>query len=132
VTQGGHEAQRRVAAILLACVIRGFAPVLYRQIAEAPALEIMAHRALWTAVPLGGIAALHGRPREVGVLVSGPDRKSASGAARPSSRGTKCSVRRRVAPWKGAGRRGVDPPFAEAHPVRQQAKPVTRHVQHRG
>ena len=51
------EARKGIAAIIAACAVWGFAPLLYHHIAEVPALEIMAHRTLWTAVLLGAIAA---------------------------------------------------------------------------
>ncbi len=68
------EARKGIAAIIAACAIWGFAPLLYHRIAEVPALEIMAHRTLWTAVLLGAIAAAQGRLGEAKALVTGPDR----------------------------------------------------------
>ena len=68
------EARKGIVAIFAACAIWGFAPLLYHRIAEVPALEIMAHRTLWTAVLLGAIAAAQGRLGEAKALVTGPDR----------------------------------------------------------
>jgi chloramphenicol-sensitive protein RarD len=71
---GAEERRKGVLAIIAACAIWGFAPLLYHRIKEVPALEIMAHRTLWTAVLLGGIAAAQGRLGEAKALVLGPDR----------------------------------------------------------
>jgi chloramphenicol-sensitive protein RarD len=42
-----------VAAIVAACAIWGFAPLYYHGLSEVPALEMMAHRTIWTAVIFG-------------------------------------------------------------------------------
>ena len=42
-----------VAAIVAACSIWGFAPLYYHHLHEVPALEMMAHRTIWTAVLFG-------------------------------------------------------------------------------
>jgi len=68
------QAQKGVAAIVLACSIWGFAPLYYHALSEVGAFEMMAHRTLWTAVMFGLVTTLTHRWSEVRALVRGPDR----------------------------------------------------------
>ena len=75
------EARKGILAIIGACLIWGCAPLLYHHIKEVPALEIMAHRTLWTAVLLGAVAAAQGRLGVAKALLIGPDRARIVAAA---------------------------------------------------
>lgn len=68
------QAAKGITAILVACVIWGFAPNYYRALGQIPALEVLTHRTLWTAVLFGLMLALQGRLRELLVLMTGPMR----------------------------------------------------------
>lgn len=68
------EARRGVLAIVAACMIWGFAPLLYHHIAEVPALELMAHRTVWTGVMFGALILGQGRGREILRMFAGPSR----------------------------------------------------------
>ena len=68
------EAQKGVAAIILACSIWGFAPLYYHALAEVGSFEMMAHRTIWTAVIFGLVATITRRWSEVRALLTGPDR----------------------------------------------------------
>jgi chloramphenicol-sensitive protein RarD len=68
------EAQKGVAAIILACSIWGFAPLYYHALAEVGSFEMMAHRTIWTAVMFGLVATITRRWSEVRALLTGPDR----------------------------------------------------------
>ena len=68
------EPQKGVAAIVGACVIWGFASLYYHYLAHVPALEMMAHRTVWTAVCFAGLLAVQGRLGAVGDLWRGPER----------------------------------------------------------
>ncbi len=75
------QPQKGVAAIILACSIWGFAPLYYHALSEVHAVEMMAHRTLWTAVMFGLVATLTRRWGEVRALVRGPDRWNIVAAA---------------------------------------------------
>jgi len=68
------EAQKGVAAIILACSIWGFAPLYYHALTEVGSFEMMAHRTIWTAVMFGLVATITRRWSEVRALLTGPDR----------------------------------------------------------
>jgi chloramphenicol-sensitive protein RarD len=71
---GRSEARRGIPAIVAACAIWGFAPLLHHPIAEVPALELMAHRTVWTGVMFGALILARGRKRDLVRLLAGPDR----------------------------------------------------------
>ncbi len=50
-----------IAAALGAYVLWGLVPVFFKQLATVPALEIIAHRVLWSLLLLGGVLAVRGR-----------------------------------------------------------------------
>ena len=75
------QAQKGVAAIILACSIWGFAPLYYHALSEVGSFEMMAHRTIWTAVMFGLVATLTRRWGEVRALVTGPDRWNILAAA---------------------------------------------------
>jgi chloramphenicol-sensitive protein RarD len=68
------EAVKGVLAIVLACVIWGFATLYYKAMAHVPPVEMLAHRGLWTLLFFGAVLWLLGRWAEVWRLISGPDR----------------------------------------------------------
>jgi chloramphenicol-sensitive protein RarD len=67
------EAAKGILAIVLACVIWGFATLYYKAMSHVPPLEMLAHRGLWTLVLFTGVLALRRRLGEVWQLVRGPD-----------------------------------------------------------
>ncbi len=75
------QAQKGVAAIILACSIWGFAPLYYHALSEVGSFEMMAHRTIWTAVMFGLVATLTRRWGEVRALVTGRDRWNILAAA---------------------------------------------------
>lgn len=50
-----------IAAALVAYTLWGLVPVFFKQLASVPALEIIAHRVLWSLLLLGGLLAVRGR-----------------------------------------------------------------------
>ncbi|MDP3038177.1 MAG: EamA family transporter RarD, partial [Rhodocyclaceae bacterium] len=50
-----------IAAALAAYTLWGLVPVFFKQLATVPALEIIAHRVLWSLLLLGGLLAVRGR-----------------------------------------------------------------------
>lgn len=72
--QGEGAARRGVLAIIAACCIWGFAPSFYHHLGEVPALEIMAHRTIWTGIMFALVVTLQRRWSELGQLARGPDR----------------------------------------------------------
>ncbi|MDO8959403.1 MAG: EamA family transporter RarD [Rhodocyclaceae bacterium] len=50
-----------IAAALAAYTLWGLVPVFFKQLASVPALEIIAHRVLWSLLLLGGLLAVRGR-----------------------------------------------------------------------
>jgi chloramphenicol-sensitive protein RarD len=56
--QGEREG---IAAALAAYTLWGLVPVFFKQLATVPALEIIAHRVLWSLLLLGGVLAVRGR-----------------------------------------------------------------------
>ena len=50
-----------IAAALAAYTLWGLVPVFFKQLASVPALEIIAHRVLWSLLLLGGVLAVRGR-----------------------------------------------------------------------
>ena len=50
-----------IAAALGSFVIWGVAPIYFKAVAEAGALEVLAHRVVWTVVLLAGLVAIIGR-----------------------------------------------------------------------
>ena len=66
------DAHKGIAAVILACVIWGFAPLYYKAMAQVPPLEVLAHRGLWTLLLFGAILWGQGRLPEVWALLRGP------------------------------------------------------------
>ncbi|OZA16746.1 MAG: hypothetical protein B7Y02_02885, partial [Rhodobacterales bacterium 17-64-5] len=66
--------QTGILSIIAACAIWGFAPLYYHHLTEVPAVEMMAHRTLWTAICFGLVVTFAGRWGQVRGLVGGPDR----------------------------------------------------------
>ncbi|QDL92367.1 EamA family transporter RarD [Paroceanicella profunda] len=68
-----------LAAVVAACTIWGLSPLYYRALSGVPALEVLAHRTLWSFVFFAGVILLTGRVarvraalasrREMGVLL---------------------------------------------------------------
>ncbi len=69
------EPQKGVAAIVAACSIWGLATLYYHFLAQVPALEMMAHRTVWTALSFGLLLGAQGRLGEVVALWQGPERR---------------------------------------------------------
>ncbi len=68
------EPQKGVAAIIAACSIWGLATLYYHFLAHVPALEMMAHRTIWTALSFSLLLVVQGRFGEVVALWRGPER----------------------------------------------------------
>ncbi len=77
VAESGKSALAGVLAMVSCCTIWGLCALFYKLLAEAPALEILAHRTVWSALFFGGILAARGRlgelralarPRELGLV----------------------------------------------------------------
>lgn len=62
------EARKGVIAMIGACLIWGFAPILYKQLSHLPPAEILAHRTLWSFATFGAVLMGQGRLRELGRL----------------------------------------------------------------
>lgn len=72
------DAQKGVAAIILACIIWGLSGLFYKLLADLPALLVLAHRTIWGVVFFLGILAVRGdlrrpidslrNPRAFGVM----------------------------------------------------------------
>ena len=69
------EPQKGVAAIVAACSIWGLATLYYHFLAHVPAIEMMAHRTVWTALSFGLLLGAQGRLGEVAALWRGPERR---------------------------------------------------------
>lgn len=70
-------ASKGIAAIIAACGIWGVAPVWYRVLHDQTgiaALDVLAHRGLWTLLGFGAVLAGQGRLPAVLALLRGPDR----------------------------------------------------------
>lgn len=57
-----------VAAMVGCCTIWGLSAIFYKLLAEAPALEILAHRTIWSALLFAGILAARGRFGQLAAL----------------------------------------------------------------
>ncbi|NNG03508.1 MAG: EamA family transporter RarD [Inquilinus sp.] len=69
-----RETMIGLAAALGAFIAWGFAPIYFKAIAFIPALEILAHRVIWTLVMLVVIVLALGRIREVALTLLSPRR----------------------------------------------------------
>ena len=65
-----RSAQYGLIAVLGCFAFWGLSPIYYKAIGAVPALEVVAHRTLWTAALLGVFCALTGRARRVAAAVS--------------------------------------------------------------
>ena len=68
------RAGQGIAAIIVACVIWGLAPVYYRLV-TVPPMEMLAHRTLWTLLFFGVMLAVQGRFAAVPALIGGAQRR---------------------------------------------------------
>lgn len=59
------SARSGILAMIGACAIWGLSPIFYRQLAEIPPWEVLAHRALWSLILFAGILWVQGRLGEV-------------------------------------------------------------------
>lgn len=66
------ETTKGVLAIVLACTIWGLATLYYKALSHVPAMEVLAHRTLWTLVFFGLLLRLQSRFAEVPALIRGP------------------------------------------------------------
>ncbi len=57
------EAGKGVAAMVAACLIWGLIPIYYKALAHVDAVEILAHRTVWSFVIFAGVLALQGQLR---------------------------------------------------------------------
>ncbi len=69
------EPQKGVAAIVAACTIWGLATLYYHFLAHVPAIEMMAHRTVWTALSFSLLLLMQGRLGAVAALWRGPERR---------------------------------------------------------
>lgn len=75
------DSAKGVVAILLACTIWGFATLYYKALSHVPAMEVLAHRTLWTLVFFGPLLAVQGRFSAAPALIVGPLKARVIGAA---------------------------------------------------
>jgi chloramphenicol-sensitive protein RarD len=61
-----------IAAALAAYTLWGLVPVFFKQLATVPALEIIAHRVLWSLLLLAGLLAVRGRLGAAWVAAQNP------------------------------------------------------------
>ncbi len=54
-----------VLAAIGACAIWGLSPIFYKQVAHVPAIEVLAHRTVWSLVFFGSVLAVQGRLGQV-------------------------------------------------------------------
>lgn len=59
------ESTKGILAMVIACTIWGVAPLYWVHLSHVPALEIIAHRTLWSAVTFLVVLALQGRLRDL-------------------------------------------------------------------
>lgn len=58
-------ASRGVIAMVLACTIWGFSPIFFKALAQVPALDVLAHRMIWSLVFFGLVLGVQKRLGEV-------------------------------------------------------------------
>lgn len=59
------ELTKGLLAMIVACVVWGLSPIYYKQLTHVPALEVLAHRAVWSLVFFAGVLALQRRLAEM-------------------------------------------------------------------
>ncbi|MFK7745466.1 MAG: EamA family transporter RarD [Roseobacter sp.] len=59
------EAAKGVIAMVLACAIWGISPIFYKALAHIPAIDVLAHRMVWSLVFFGLVLLVQGRIRQV-------------------------------------------------------------------
>jgi len=64
------ETTKGLLAIVSATMIWGLSPMFYKQLAEVPPLEVLAHRTLWSLLFFGALMAGQGRLGELRALLS--------------------------------------------------------------
>nr|WP_321509563.1 EamA family transporter RarD [uncultured Celeribacter sp.] len=75
------ETQKGWAALLAAQTLWGLAPLYYKVLGPVPALEVLAHRTVWTLILFGGWIALQGRLDDLWRLITGPQALKVIGAS---------------------------------------------------
>lgn len=68
------SAKKGVLAIVAGCSVWGFAPLYYHYLAHVSALEMMAHRTVWTALSFSLLLVAQGRFGQVWALWRGAER----------------------------------------------------------
>ena len=59
------EHTKGLIAMIAACIIWGLSPIAFKAMTGIPALEVLAHRALWSLLIFGVLLAIQGRLREL-------------------------------------------------------------------
>ena len=65
------DARAGVLAMVLACTIWGLSPIYYKLLAHVGALEVLAHRTLWSLVFFAGVLTLQRRLGRLRAALSG-------------------------------------------------------------
>lgn len=65
------EANKGVLGMIAVCVIFGLSPILYKQLAHVPPLEVLCHRTIWSLVFLALLLMRQGRLAEVVPMLRG-------------------------------------------------------------
>lgn len=65
-----NDTRTGILAMVAACTIWGLSPLFYRLLSDVPPLQVLGHRALWSALLFAGVLAAQGRLREVGEAFS--------------------------------------------------------------
>ncbi|PID37155.1 MAG: protein RarD [Rhodobacterales bacterium] len=68
------ERLRGTLAVLVACGLWGLSALYWGLVAHVPALEVLAHRTLWSFVFFGAFLLAQRRGRDLGALLRGPGR----------------------------------------------------------
>ncbi len=64
-----NERHKGISAMIAACVIWGLSPIYYKLLAHVPALEVLAHRGLWSLVFFSAILAVQGKLGQLRALL---------------------------------------------------------------
>lgn len=59
------EMSKGVAAVLGSAMIWGVSPIFYKALSHVPALDVLAHRMIWSLIFFGGVLAMQGRLHEI-------------------------------------------------------------------
>lgn len=63
------ELTKGLLAMIAACVVWGLSPIYYKLLSHVPALEVLAHRALWSLIFFASVLALQRRLGEMGAAL---------------------------------------------------------------